>query len=229
VRRQSQRIDAQRPKIDGDFAKPLHRVAMQPHAGRTRQPRDLLDRLQGAGLVVGQHDRHQPRPPLGDQIFERAKIDRAVSGYRNFAGPRQRLEHAIMFDCRHQTRLGRKPVQGRSVGFGAAAGENDARSAAMRHAQIERQRQLCARGLDDLARRPPGAMHRRGIADHIERRQHGIARAHRQRRRRVPIEIDLGCRRWGHCAAAIALASAITPDVPSTRRWHTSASVTLDR
>ena len=50
-------------------------------------------------------------------------------------------------------------------------------------------RDLLARLLDQAARRPAFAMHRRCIAGQSKRRSHGGARLRPQRRGRIPVEI----------------------------------------
>ena len=63
VRRQRHQIGAERLEIAGDAARALDRVDMQEPAGRMHQRGCLRDRLDHAGLVVGEHQRNQrPRP-----------------------------------------------------------------------------------------------------------------------------------------------------------------------
>ena len=75
VRRQRHQIGAERLEITGDAARPLHRVDMQEAAGRMHDRRRLRDRLDHAGLVVGEHQRDQ-RPRAAGQACAPALRDR---------------------------------------------------------------------------------------------------------------------------------------------------------
>ena len=60
VRADREQVAAEAAHIERDLARALHGVDMEEDAGVGGDLADLFDRLQNAGLVVGQHDADQP-------------------------------------------------------------------------------------------------------------------------------------------------------------------------
>ncbi len=150
VRRQGQQIGADRGDVERHLAGGLHRVAVKEGALRMRQRRDLRDRLDDAGLVVGEHNRNQRRPRVSrEKTGESVEPDDAVAVDRDRLGPRNRLAHRVMLDRGHQQALAPGAEQGQMIGLAAAADENDAFG---RRADQSRHRDAAA-----LHHLPPGA------------------------------------------------------------------------
>ena len=157
---------------------------MDDRARLMGDPRDLGHRLNGAGLVVGEHHRHQcGRADLGEHRPQRGQIDDALAVDRDCPDLIRREAAA----GQHRRMLGRPdqqraqvdrlaadaPVwrQHRVVGLGAAAGECDQLRIA-----ADQTRHRASRLLDPRACGAALGMHRRGVADLAERRDHGLAR-----------------------------------------------------
>jgi hypothetical protein len=63
--------------VQGTFAQRLHRIGVHLDATLARDLRDLHDRLDRADLVVGVHDRDQPRV-IADGVRNLPRIDQRV-------------------------------------------------------------------------------------------------------------------------------------------------------
>lgn len=89
---------------------------------------DFLNRLDDPGFVVGVHDADEADAALFKAIFEPLEINDAlgVDGDElGFAGE-SGVEDAVVFDTADQHGACWCALDGEIVGFGAAAGENDA-------------------------------------------------------------------------------------------------------
>ena len=129
-------VDAEPGEGDRDAARRLHRVAMDQRAARACPFRDLGDRLDHAGLVVGQHDRdHGLRPAGGERRIERAQVEHAVAVHRQdpvLAGAGfSRPQHGGMLDGAHDQCPPAGAAQRGVVGLGAAGGEDQFRRGAI--------------------------------------------------------------------------------------------------
>ena len=96
-------VDTETLQVDRDLAGPLDGVAVNERADRAREPHDLGDRLQHAGLVVGQHHRHQCRLGRGrERRVEGGQVQNTVTVDGQDLGVRHATTHAVMLDRRHQ-------------------------------------------------------------------------------------------------------------------------------
>ena len=80
VRRQRQKIGAERIDIDRNPARRLHRIDMQEAARLMHDVGGLANRLDHAGLVVGEHDAKPARGrACASSACERVEIDDALA------------------------------------------------------------------------------------------------------------------------------------------------------
>ena len=182
VAAQRQPVRPQRRHVDRHLAHRLHRVAEHRHAALAAEGGDLGDRLQGADLVVGEHQRDELRV-IGERRRHRRRVDHAAG-----AGRHPRHRHPRRLGERHAG-AHRRVLEGgddemaaeagaagdggehRVVGLGAGGGEDD-----LPRPRAEERRHLAARRLHRLARRPPPAVDRRRVAVQLaEPRQHRLA------------------------------------------------------
>ena len=91
--------------IKRDFAERLDRIDVQKPARRVNDLGRRRDGLDGAGFVIGQHDRHQRRRAVAKQFVQMIEIDDA--GRRHADASRWLVlrkpsagKHGRMFDCR---------------------------------------------------------------------------------------------------------------------------------
>ena len=206
---------AEAAEVDRDPADGLHGVGVDRDADLVGEPGELGQRLDRAGLVVGQHQGRQPG--LGaEQPGHRIGVDPAVGpdrgaipgeSLRRFE-PRHRPGHGGVLegggeDAGRQARVGRQsqPVadlgqaeDAQVVGLGPARGEDD----------------LGRRGVEDLAdplagpfQRPPrGAavgVAALGVAAGEPVRPHRLQDRRVERRRRVVVEVDHASTILGVC------------------------------
>ena len=165
------------------------------------QASDLADRLNNTGFVVGQHHGNQRpprfRPGLREPPRQRGEVDQSGGGDGHCLD-RPRREPAAgkdggMLDRRHQQAVAAiiaRPVpqagrERQQVGLRRARREHHIAGVGS-----DQGGNLLARLLDEVARGPALGVHRRWVADRIERSEHGRARLAAQRRGRVPVQID---------------------------------------
>ena len=237
--RQCDEIGAEGADLQSHLAGGLDGVTMEHGAMSPRNRGDLGYRLDNAGLVVGIHHRHQRRARIGaEQPVERVEGDDPLGTDRNDFGGRNRMTDRIVLDCRNEDPLATSPDQGKVIGFGPTADEDNA---AWIHI-TEQTRDSRPSAFDDLARRSAAPMHRGWITPAVQRFGHGGRRFRPQRRRCVPVEVALGPRLTSvhgtargdvgdhqpvPAAAGLRKVSQWTrPLVPRTRCSQTSASDT---
>ena len=124
VRRHAQGVRTQIRQHRRQLAEGLDRVAVQECPARMGEARRLTDRLNDAGLVVGEHQRHHARPVPREQIFQRREIDHAIRADRGVEGRGIGLEHARMLDGRDKART-RQAEQRQIVRFGPTRSKDD--------------------------------------------------------------------------------------------------------
>ena len=120
-------------------------------AGETRH---RFDRLHRAGFVIRQHDRDQGgrrRPRQG--AFERREVDPPVAARRDPRRAGGGRENGIVLDGRDDRRRMGDSREGEIVGFGSAAGEDDALGR-----RVDQPRHFFAGVLHGSARGAPGPM-----------------------------------------------------------------------
>ena len=163
-----------------------------------RDPRTLLDRLDGSDLVVGVHDADEDRARR-DRAPKVVRVDPAAAVDGQERDPcAQALEKPARFDDRRMLDPGRDDVlpfwperekralEGEVVRLAAAAGENHLVAPA-----AEQRRHLAARRLDGALRLDRGPMPARRVAKMVrKKRTHGGGDRRIDRRARVVIEID---------------------------------------
>ena len=181
VGRQRHRIRAAGRKIEGLLADELGRVHMQQRAGRLRERRHLGHGHQGAGFIVGRHERDQ-RHVRADQRSGRLPIQRAVAPHRNqvhrSTRVRQRARQAqvacVLNAAEHDAPTlggtgGEQAAHRHVVGFGGTAGKDDLDRLAAQYPRHCRARK--PQGAFGLL---PRAVLRRCVGPHArECRQHG--------------------------------------------------------
>src|ERR1700719_384027 len=88
---------------------------------------DLGYRWNNPGLVVGIHHRYQCRARIGvEQPVERVEGDNPLGTDRNDFGGRNRMTDRIVLDCRNEDPRATNPYQGKVIGFGPTADEDNA-------------------------------------------------------------------------------------------------------
>ena len=126
VSREADKVDAKAVNVDRCLAHSLNRVAVHERPCATRKTYDLANRLQHAGLVVGEHHRYERRRSRGcKHAFENREIDDAIAVHRNSLRIGTSPAHAVVLDsrCDHAGCLCARKCQG--VGLGAARREHD--------------------------------------------------------------------------------------------------------
>jgi len=124
-------IHAQGRHVEPDFASGLDAVGMQERASFVRDGGNFGDGLDGAGLVVGVHDGDQAG--IGcDGLTDGVGIDHALRVHRDardvdaaafeFGGG---FKHGRVFDLRDDDAAGVDAEQGKVVGLGSAAQEDN--------------------------------------------------------------------------------------------------------
>ncbi len=195
MRRQGDEVRAKGHDVERNASQRLHGVDMQNAARGVDQLRRVRDRLQRAGLVVGQHDGDECGCAGRQQASQSLEIDDAVArdGRVLDLGRRETPagEHRRMLDRRDDQAgdgaAGNAPPrrQRLRVGLGAAGGEDH---------MIE----FCAGGscdlrprlLDQPARGTAFGVHGGWIAGDFEGSRHRRPPLRTQRRGRIPVEID---------------------------------------
>ena len=221
--RQGQGVGAEGREIDGDLAGCLHGVDMQPAVGGANKGRSLGDRLNDAGLIIGQHQAHQG-PAGGLEVsFQPRQVRDAVGVHRPGldwqAAGLCCFEHGVMLGGPHDdTGKASRPgaFDGQGIGFGAAA---DERHGAGRHAG-ERS-DTAARCLDQIAGSAAGSMDRRRIGRCVEGAQQGVTRLGTDRGGGVVVQIH-GSVGQGHSAA---ISRACAPEVCGRRRPSSTSAI----
>ena len=177
------RVSASTPRrgeVDRHRADRLDGVGVHRDAVLGRDRDDLVDRLQGADLVVGPHHRDQ-RDRLGvalDRVAQRVDVEPAASGRPGSSStvgalasrePVQRVEHGVVLDGGGEDpgapRVGGQPrpvdaLEREVVGLGAAGGEHHLAGPA-----VQRLGDRLPRLLDDPPGVPPGGVQRARVAD----------------------------------------------------------------
>jgi hypothetical protein len=132
---------------------------------RARDGRRLRDRLDPAGLVVGQHDRHQRGTRIvGEHVAEPPEIDDPVRGERDARRARGRVQDRIVLAGRDQHPRPPGPGKRQGIRLGAAAGEHD-----LLGARADERGVRLARVLHRAPGEAAETVYRRGIAGHPER------------------------------------------------------------
>ncbi len=237
---EGERVDAGRGEVDRHRPDRLHGVGVHRDAVLGGERDDLVDRLQGADLVVGPHHRDQrdrARVALDRRaqrvdvepglLVDRQQLDLGALG---LAEPVQRVEDGVVLDGGGQdagaARVGgaARPVDALErevVGLGAAGGEHHLAGPA-----AERLRDRLARLLDDPPGAPPGGVQRAGVADVEQVRRHRLDGRRDHRGRGSVVEVDgraghrtdqrTTCRRAGERPGAEAPGR---PDVTCGTTW----------
>ena len=202
---QGEKISSERVDITGNSTGGLDRVDVQHAARGMDYARGLRNRLNNAGLVVGEHERNE-RSALerSHAPLKRRKVDLAASGHRQALDRCRREppagEHRGMLDRRNQELLARRSIgcrhERQHVGLRAARGEHHA----ARRGSHQRGH-LLARLLDQTARGAALDVDRGRVAGRLERRERRRARLLPQRRAGVPVKVNtlghgLESRRW---------------------------------
>ena len=203
VRRDENRVSAQRQGAHLQAAQRLHGVADQQPASLMGQRRRLGDRLDHACFIVRGLKRHQrPASDPAQQGLQRAKIEPPLRIHRRAVDPlgpkTMALQHAGMLasaddEIAHPSggvlQAGGQHQIGR---LGAPRCEGDIAGVCPQGA-----RHLPPRLVDHAPRRPSLAMDGGGIARQIKGQQHGFARLAAQRGGGVVVEIDAFHRQGG--------------------------------
>ena len=199
MRRDRVKIGSQSIDIDGNLARGLHGVDVQQAAMGMNPRSHLRNRLNNAGLVVGQHHGDQRARPPRQGRLERIEVDQTGAGHRNLDDRVLRKssarQHRRMLDRRQHQPLERlaaltagrlqRRAERQRIGFGAATGENH-----LLRRRADQRRHLGARGIDDPARRPPLGMDRGWVHRGAEDSHHRVPGFRAQRRCRVPVGIN---------------------------------------
>ena len=167
VRRQRRQVDARRVDVERDLADALDRVDVEERALLLDDRADLLDRVDGADLVVGEHDRDQDRL-VGHRRSHRRRVDASVLLDRQvgdvealFLEALAGVEHRLVLGLRRDDVVAAVLVELRGaldrqvVGLGRARGPDDLLAAG-----ADERPDLLARVLDRLLRRPAEAVRR---------------------------------------------------------------------
>ena len=191
-------IDIHRFHVERDLASRLRCVGVEQRAMLVHEARDLGDGLDNADLVVDRHHRHQRRARVerGGKLVE---IDKATLRDRQDGEPETfTLQTAAGFQ--HAFVLGgtrddfvapgvapRHALDGKVVRFSRARGEDN-----VARGRTDQRRDLTARGLDRVLRRPAvGVLARMRIAERSrEIRQHRLHHPRIGGGRRLIVEID---------------------------------------
>ena len=153
-----------------------------------RQPRDVGDRLQNTGFIIGGHDRYKDRPiGTGEQRLKRHQINHTVGVNRRHDRVIPGEQNGFMFDGRDDRSGAAGTAQHLVVGFGAAADKDN-----IFRIGIDQRGNAAAGFLDQSACCPTGAMNRRCIAPGPHGFRHGIDDLGPGRGGRVEVEINLG-------------------------------------
>ena len=157
---------------------------------------DLANRLNDAGLIIGQHDRDQRALRLAQEEPQGLAIDDTGSADRDdidgIGGESRALQNRDMLDRRNQETVAMPAragdfqgrVQRQHVGLGRARGKCDPGGVGR-----DQTGHLFAGLFDQVARAPAFGMNRGRVAEHVNCRDHGRPRLRPQGRRRVPVEI----------------------------------------
>ena len=194
VRRQHERVGAERGDLAGHPPGHLHRVAEQEPARRVDQRRRFRDRLDHACLVIRALQGHKRAAGTATSGLEPVKIDTSVRQQGRRLGdwkamPRQDAGVFAGGDDQPLERGGiwtaaELGIERGVRRLGAAGDERDATGA---HARQPRDLAPCV--LDETPRRPALGVDRRGIAGRLHRCERRLARVRAQRRGRVIVEI----------------------------------------
>ncbi len=206
-----ERVDAGGREVDGDGTDGLHGVGVHRDAVLGGDRDDLLDRLEGADLVVGPHHRDQRDrrgvplhggPQRGD-VQAGAGVDRQQldPGLLALPQPVQRVEDRVVLDRGRQDAgpggVGRPPgpvdaLERQVVGLGATGGEHH-----LTRAAVQGLRDLLARLLHHPARPAPRGVQRAGVADVEQVLRHRLDGRGEHRRGGSVVEVDRGRQRHG--------------------------------
>src|SRR5216684_8062536 len=196
------KIGARGADIERNASGHLDSIDMQHAAGSVDEGGSGPDRLDDAGLVVSRHDRDERRTrtlplQLNEAVLQGPDVDHTVLGdgnllhlvrreasARTYRGMLDRRNHQPVEAAVVLRRL-QRPAQGHHIGLGPARREHDI--ARLRPDQC---RDALARLLDEPPCGTALVMHRRRIADEIERRNHRGAGFRPQRSGGIPVQID---------------------------------------
>src|SRR5581483_877032 len=188
------RVTANPLHADGDLARCLNGVSMKQDAGFGGNLPDLLHRLQHAGLVVGHHDRDQPRIRTQCPLYI-GRIDQTALIYRhncNLAAHLlqvlHRMEHSMMLDAgsNHVIAGLQQSGDGQIVALRPPGSEYDLRCAAVQ--------QFCNRLARALHRGPrllPVMVNRGCVAELLPKiRAHGLEYFRQNRSGGVIVQVN---------------------------------------
>ena len=208
VRRQRQRIHAQRVDVDVELPRRLHRVGVKQRARFVRDARQRRDVVDVPQLVVRERQRHQHRvrAKRGAQRVRRRSGRRRPRRRTSPRRPRRRARPPPT-DARGATRPraaapSPSPREaGRGPGRGAAPDQPPDRQLIplrpprrehdLLRARAHQPRNLRARVLDRRARRAPRRVRARRIAGQpAQRRRHRVGHLGPHGRRRIVVQVD---------------------------------------
>jgi hypothetical protein len=200
VRRERHQVDAHRVDVEREQRRALHRVAVEEDALLPADRPDLGDRLEGADLVVGEHDRDEHRL-VRDRVAELVEVDLPGAVDRKVRDARLPRPLEVPAGVEHGLVLGHlrdhvvallaieldHALDRQVVRLGRAARPDD-----VLRPRPDEPRHLLARGLHRLLGLPPEAVApaRRVPEDLGEVRQHGLEHARVDRRGRMVVHVD---------------------------------------
>ena len=199
MRGDGQQIRSEGLHVDLDVWGGLDCIDMEQHAlVRADPPAQLGHGLDGANLVVGQHDTHQDRL-VGDCCVDVVGVHPAVAVNRQLDDLEpellqvaQRVADGVMLDARGDdpvaARLARPggTLEGQVVGLRPARGEND-----LARLGVHQPGHSLVRVIQRSSRLPAERMGRTRVAEAIgQEREHRVEDIAPQRGRRSVVEID---------------------------------------
>ena len=198
--RQAEIIDAKQAHIDRDLAKPLHRITDRQTARFPHDPRRFRDRLDHAGLIVGQHEaQHRCAEhlviPVRDLIRQLIKIQRTVWRYigrlNSCTRVRRRFCNRFVLNSRDEEgtvaiKSCDNPVNSQIVSLGPAPGQHNVFGPTANHPTNGR-----SGTLQHAPGSASGCVHRRRIGRaHIPNVEHRLARFRPYRGGCIVVGID---------------------------------------
>ena len=197
----AERLRRSAPSVVDSAIDAARRPAPRRHAARRWRAWTMSaisrDRLDDAGLVVGEHHRNKRTLGPSKARSKSMKIDNAVAGDRQFldrvGGKAAAAAHRRMLDRRDKQpvapALCGQPIS--SAGVSASMLASVAPLVKVTFlASAPTRAATCSRASSiNSARRPALGMHRGGIAGQLQRGGHGRARLLPQRRGGIPVEI----------------------------------------
>ena len=206
------RVQAAGREVERERAERLHRVGVERHVVRRRDRGQRLDRLDGADLVVGPHDRDQrDRAGVGREgrlerlgVHPAGGVDRQPLDHRALVlgQPEHGVHHRVVLDRAGQdaapvrvlaAALPVEALDREVVRLGAATGEQD-----LAGPRPERRGEGLAGLLDQPPGGPAGRVQRRRVADVAQPRRHRLDRLGDHRRGRRVVEVEAADRTVSH-------------------------------